>query len=100
MDLWDPPGFTGDGSEENFQDHMVFQDGPTGSTRGDWAHSTDSPKRALDSEPGVQAPVGLWDPPGFTTDGGEKNPRATCSSRTARPAAPGRSRASRVASRS
>jgi len=50
---------------------MLFQDGLTGSAWGDWALYTDSPLRAFESELGVQAPVGLWDPVGFTKDGDE-----------------------------
>merc|ERR1719444_279026 len=48
---------------------MFFQDGLTGSAWGDWAMYTDSPLRAFESELGVQAPVGLWDPLGFSADG-------------------------------
>merc|ERR1719414_1140516 len=48
---------------------MFFQDGLTGSAWGDWAAYTDSPLRAFESELGVQAPVGFWDPVGFTKDG-------------------------------
>merc|ERR1712217_488325 len=48
---------------------MFFQDGLTGSAWGDWALYTDSPLRAFESELGVQAPVGFWDPAGFTKDG-------------------------------
>merc|ERR1719330_897303 len=48
---------------------MFFQDGLTGSAYGDWALYTDSPLRAFESELGVQAPVGFWDPLGFTKDG-------------------------------
>merc|ERR1719242_1492575 len=48
---------------------MFFQDGLTGSAWGDWANYTDSPLRAFESELGVQAPVGFWDPVGFTKDG-------------------------------
>merc|ERR1712079_884804 len=50
---------------------MFFQDGLTGSAWGDWALYTDSPLRAFESELGVQAPVGFWDPLGFTSDGDE-----------------------------
>merc|ERR1712217_161817 len=50
---------------------MFFQDGLTGSAWGDWASYTDSPLRAFESELGVQAPVGFWDPAGFTKDGDE-----------------------------
>merc|ERR1719206_816275 len=50
---------------------MFFQDGLTGSAWGDWANYTDSPLRAFESELGVQAPVGFWDPAGFTADGDE-----------------------------
>merc|ERR1719379_1571315 len=48
---------------------MFFQDGLTGSAWGDWALYTGSPLRAFESELGVQAPVGFWDPAGFTKDG-------------------------------
>merc|ERR550525_2056285 len=48
---------------------MFFQDGLTGSAWGDWALYTDSPLRAFENELGVQAPVGFWDPVGFTADG-------------------------------
>merc|ERR1712217_90953 len=50
---------------------MFFQDGLTGSAWGDWANYTDSPLRAFENELGVQAPVGFWDPAGFTSDGDE-----------------------------
>merc|ERR1719499_1370751 len=50
---------------------MFFQDGLTGSAWGDWASYTDSPLRAFENELGVQAPVGFWDPLGFTSDGDE-----------------------------
>merc|ERR1712218_530578 len=48
---------------------MFFQDGLTGSAWGDWANYTGSPLRAFESEFGVQAPVGFWDPVGFTSEG-------------------------------
>merc|ERR1712086_504498 len=48
---------------------MFFQDGLTGSAWGDWASYTDSPLRAFESELGVQAPVGFWDPLGLAADG-------------------------------
>merc|ERR1712032_925544 len=48
---------------------MFFQDGLTGSAWGDWAQYTDSPLRAFESELGVQAPVGFWDPAGLSKDG-------------------------------
>merc|ERR1711998_766489 len=48
---------------------MFFQDGLTGSAWGDWALYTASPLRAFENELGVQAPVGFWDPAGFTADG-------------------------------
>merc|ERR1739838_779478 len=48
---------------------MFFQDGLTGSAWGDWALYTGSPLRAFESELGVQAPVGFWDPVGFCNDG-------------------------------
>merc|ERR1719251_472364 len=52
---------------------MFFQDGLTGSAWGDWANYTASPLRAFESELGVQAPVGFWDPAGFTNDGDVEN---------------------------
>merc|ERR1719401_1620823 len=51
---------------------MFFQDGLTGSAWGDWSTYTDSPLRSLrafESELGVQAPVGYWDPLGLSKDG-------------------------------
>merc|ERR1712066_1030218 len=48
---------------------MFFQDGLTGSAWGDWALYTASPLRAFESELGVQAPVGYWDPVGLSKDG-------------------------------
>merc|ERR1712019_327384 len=48
---------------------MFFQDGLTGSAWGDWSNYTDSPLRAFESELGVQAPVGFFDPLGMTKDG-------------------------------
>merc|ERR1712207_11376 len=48
---------------------MFFQDGLTGSAWGDWANYTDSPLRAFESELGVQAPVGYWDPLGLSAEG-------------------------------
>jgi len=50
---------------------MFFQDGLTGSAWGDWANYSDSPLRAFEGELGVQAPVGFFDPLGFTKDGDE-----------------------------
>ena len=52
---------------------MFFQDGLTGSAWGDWALYTASPLRAFESELGVQAPVGFWDPAGFASDGSADN---------------------------
>merc|ERR1711904_84946 len=52
---------------------MFFQDGLTGSAWGDWASYTASPLRAFENELGVQAPVGFWDPLGFSTDGSVEN---------------------------
>jgi len=52
---------------------MFFQDGFTGSAWGDWANYTDSPLRAFESELGVQAPVGFWDPVGLAADGNLDN---------------------------
>merc|ERR1712060_556493 len=46
-----------------------FQDGLTGSPWGDWDLYTASPLRAFETELGVQAPTGFWDPVGFTKDG-------------------------------
>merc|ERR1711935_317434 len=48
---------------------MLYQDGLTGSAWGDWNLYTDSPLRAFESEVGVQAPVGYWDPLGLSSDG-------------------------------
>ncbi|CAK0856857.1 unnamed protein product, partial [Prorocentrum cordatum] len=48
---------------------MFFQDGLTGSAWGDWALYSDSPLRAFENELGVQAPVGYWDPAGYSQDG-------------------------------
>jgi len=48
---------------------MFFQDGLTGSAWGDWELYVDSPLRAFESELGVQAPVGFWDPAGLAKDG-------------------------------
>merc|ERR1712183_1118458 len=52
---------------------MFFQDGLTGSAWGDWSLYTASPLRAFENELGVQDPVGLWDPAGFTADGNVEN---------------------------
>merc|ERR1719225_1835380 len=52
---------------------MFFQDGLTGSAWGDWANYTASPLRAFESELGVQAPVGFWDPAGLAADGNADN---------------------------
>jgi len=48
---------------------MFFQDGLTGSAWGDWANYTESPLRAFETELGVQAPVGFFDPLGLASDG-------------------------------
>ncbi|CAE8670343.1 unnamed protein product [Polarella glacialis] len=48
---------------------MFFQDGLTGSAWGDWALYTASPLRAFEGELGIQAPIGFWDPLGYTADG-------------------------------
>merc|ERR1719191_2031184 len=50
---------------------MFYQDGLTGSAWGDWALYDASPLRAFESELGVQAPFGFWDPIGFTRSGDE-----------------------------
>merc|ERR1711897_130290 len=52
---------------------MFFQDGLTGSAWGDWALYTGSPLRAFESELGVQAPLGFWDPLGLSADGDVKS---------------------------
>merc|ERR1719490_39301 len=52
---------------------MFFQDGLTGSAWGDWENYVDSPLRAFENELGVQAPVGFFDPIGFTKDGDEQS---------------------------
>jgi len=52
---------------------MMYQDGFTGSAWGDWANYTDSPLRAYENELGVQAPVGFWDPVGYSKDGSEED---------------------------
>merc|ERR1712157_76529 len=52
---------------------MFFQDGLTGSAWGDWALYTESPLRAFENELGVQAPLGFWDPIGYTADGNVEN---------------------------
>merc|ERR1712156_227787 len=52
---------------------MFYQDGLTGSAWGDWANYTSSPLRAFENELGVQAPVGFWDPVGFTQNGDERS---------------------------
>ncbi|CAL1141912.1 unnamed protein product [Cladocopium goreaui] len=82
---WNPPIFSGNDPETKTRRlnaelangrlammaiiGMFFQDGLTGSAWGDWANYTDSPLRAFENELGVQAPVGFWDPAGFTADG-------------------------------
>merc|ERR1719460_1380524 len=48
---------------------MFYQDGLTGAAWGDWSLYVDSPLRAFESELGVQAPVGFWDPAGLSKDG-------------------------------
>merc|ERR1712066_1083032 len=52
---------------------MFYQDGLTGSAWGDWSLYTDSPLRAFESELGVQAPLGFWDPLKLSADGDESN---------------------------
>merc|ERR1712203_115252 len=82
---WKPPllsGFDGDGKTKKLNAEiangrlamvaiigMFFQDGLTGGAWGDWALYTDSPLRAFENELGVQEPVGLWDPAGFSSSG-------------------------------
>ena len=46
-----------------------MQDGLTGSAFGDFAIKQGSAWLAFENELGVQAPVGFWDPVGFTSDG-------------------------------
>eukprot|EP00933_Yihiella_yeosuensis_P078757 TRINITY_DN905_c0_g2_i1.p1 TRINITY_DN905_c0_g2~~TRINITY_DN905_c0_g2_i1.p1 ORF type:complete len:1026 (+),score=256.07 TRINITY_DN905_c0_g2_i1:76-3153(+) len=48
---------------------MFFQDGLTGSAWGDWSLYTASPLRAFESELGVQAPLGYFDPLGLSKAG-------------------------------
>merc|ERR1719343_1166218 len=48
---------------------MFFQDGLTGTAWGDWANYVDSPLRAYENEPGVQPPVGFWDPLNLSASG-------------------------------
>jgi len=48
---------------------MFFQDGLTGSAWGSWDLYSESPLRAFEDELGVQAPVGFWDPVGYSKDG-------------------------------
>ena len=48
---------------------IFFQDGLTGSACGAWALYEASPLREFDNKLGVQAPVGFWDPAGFTAEG-------------------------------
>ena len=50
-----------------------IQDGLTGSACGDWVLNTGSPLRGFVNELGVQAPVGLCEPAGFTPDGNSEN---------------------------
>eukprot|EP00444_Apocalathium_aciculiferum_P033619 CAMPEP_0183484804 /NCGR_PEP_ID=MMETSP0370-20130417/179107_1 /TAXON_ID=268820 /ORGANISM="Peridinium aciculiferum, Strain PAER-2" /LENGTH=847 /DNA_ID=CAMNT_0025678097 /DNA_START=117 /DNA_END=2660 /DNA_ORIENTATION=- len=52
---------------------MFVQDGLTGSAWGDWALYTASPMRAFENEMGVQAPLGFFDPIGYTKDGSSEN---------------------------
>jgi len=52
---------------------MFYQDGLTGSAWGDWSLYTDSPLRAFESELGVQAPLGYWDPLGLSREGDALN---------------------------
>merc|ERR1712129_605702 len=50
---------------------MFFQDGLTGTAWGDWSAWPESKfwASAFESELGVQAPVGFWDPLGFSSEG-------------------------------
>lgn len=48
---------------------VCLQDGLTGSAFGDFAIKQGSAWLAFENELGVQAPVGFWDPVGFTSDG-------------------------------
>ena len=49
--------------------HVTWQDGLTGNPFGDFAIKSGSYWLAFENELGVQAPVGFWDPVGFTSDG-------------------------------
>ena len=49
--------------------NIKLQDGLTGSAFGDFAIKQGSAWLAFENELGVQAPVGFWDPVGFTSDG-------------------------------
>merc|ERR1719463_997919 len=48
---------------------MIFQNGVTGSTGPEMY----LPPGAFENELGVQAPVGFWDPIGYTADGNMEN---------------------------
>ncbi|CAE7823490.1 FCPF, partial [Symbiodinium sp. KB8] len=52
---------------------LFFQDGLTGSPWGYWAGNPSSFWKAFESELGVQAPVGFWDPAGLSSDGSVEN---------------------------
>lgn len=52
---------------------MFPQDGLTGSDWGDWSLYPDFPRRASDSELGMQAPLGYWDPGGHKDDESKGN---------------------------
>ena len=52
---------------------LNVQDGLTGSAFGDFAIKQGSAWLAFENELGVQAPVGFWDPAGFTADGNVEN---------------------------
>ena len=52
---------------------LNVQDGLTGSAFGDFAIKQGSAWLAFENELGVQAPVGFWDPAGFTADGSVEN---------------------------
>ena len=59
--------------EVSFFVALALEDGLTGSAWGDWSLYTASPLRAFESELGVQAPVGFWDPAGLSSDGSIEN---------------------------
>eukprot|EP00974_Lingulodinium_polyedra_P020395 1972481-Lingulodinium_polyedra.AAC.1 len=49
---------------------MISQAGRTSTVCSGWALYTALPWRALEGEPGAQAPPGFWDPAGLVAVGG------------------------------